>query len=613
MIGKDRMVVKRTLQRYLNVARDHRGLFALDLASSISQCGFVSFGTPFVMAFIVNRVAAGPVAPDEVIPEFGAAVIALVVFSILGQAASKLVDYATWKLQIYANFDLAMLCFDTLSSQSMTFHSKRFGGAMVSQTTKFMNAFSMVLENLVYTMVPIACSVVFTVIILGPLVPLYVCILIVLLAVYVTLAYRAYLSILPLNREAASSYNRLFGWLSDSLTNIMAVKTYGQEGHERERFSEANENVLACDSRRMRASMLRSASISSIVVAMTALLAVFAAGGNAWFGVAPGTLVMMFTYTYTLIMQFDRIGLMLQQMNRAFGDAHEMTVMLDEPRLVEDAPGAQGLSVSQGAIDFQEIGFSYGAADEGAAGEDATAGATTGDEATSRELFDDFELHIPAGQHLGLVGASGAGKTTLVALLLRLRDIQRGRILIDGQDVSLCTQESLRRQIAYVPQEPLLFHRSIRENIAYGKPDATDAEIEEAARKACALEFIREQPGGLDAQVGERGVMLSGGQRQRIAIARAILADAPILVLDEATSALDSESERLVQEALANLMEGRTSIVIAHRLSTVASLHRIVVIDHGAIVEDGTHDELIERDGAYAAYWSQQTRDFAEK
>ena len=625
MIGKDAAVVKRTLARYWATTRAHGGLFAADVLASIALCGLVSFGNPYVMAGIIDRIAAGPVAGDDVLPVFGAAVIALVIINVAGQACSKFQDYSTWKLQIYANFNLATLCFDTLSNQSMTFHSERYGGALVSQTTKFMNAYAMVLEALIYTIIPISCSALFTIIILGPVVPLFVAILAVLLAAYVALAYRMYTSILPLNTEAAKSYNRLFGRLSDSVTNIMAVKTYGRETHERDLFAHANADVLVTDSRRMRASTLRSIGVSSIIVAMTVLLAVFATGGNAWFGIAPGTLVMMFTYTYTLTTQFDRIGLMLQQLNRSFGDAHEMTVILDEPRLVEDTPDAGELVVSGGAIDFESIGFSYAAVRNGKNGASADrakaqesngkeTGGTAGDAleaddgaASRSKLFDGFNLHIPAGQRIGLVGRSGAGKTTLTALLLRLSDIQEGRILVDDQDISCCTQESLRHNIAYVPQEALLFHRSIRENIAYGRPDATDAEVEEAARLACALEFIRELPDGLDTEVGERGITLSGGQRQRIAIARAILADAPILVLDEATSALDSENERLVQEALANLMRGRTSIVVAHRLSTVAELDRIVVLDRGCIVEDGTHEELSVADGIYATLWNYQT------
>ena len=293
-------------------------------------------------------------------------------------------------------------------------------------------------------------------------------------------------------------------------------------------------------------------------------------------------------------MRFNYINSMMARMNRAVGDAAEMTKVLDEPRLVEDAPGAPDLVVSEGAVDFERLAFRY---------EDAAEGDY---------VFRDLTLSVPAGQRVGLVGRSGSGKTTLTKLLLRLSDVQEGHIYVDGQDISACVQQSLRRQIAYVPQEALLFHRSIRENIAYGRPDATKEEIREAARLANALEFIDRLPHGLDTMVGERGVKLSGGQRQRVAIARAILADCPILVLDEATSALDSESEAAVQGALENLMRGRTSIVVAHRLSTVAALDRIVVLEEGQIVEDGTHAELSRSGGTYESLWDRQTGAFPE-
>jgi ATP-binding cassette subfamily B protein len=212
-----------------------------------------------------------------------------------------------------------------------------------------------------------------------------------------------------------------------------------------------------------------------------------------------------------------------------------------------------------------------------------------------------------------VVGHSGSGKTTLTRLLLRFSDIESGAIMIDGQDIGNVTQKSLRESIAYVPQEPMLFHRSLRENIAYGKPNATMKEITAAAEKANALEFIKKLPDGFETTVGERGVKLSGGQRQRIAIARAILKDAPILVLDEATSALDSDSEKLIQDALSKLMKGRTSIVVAHRLSTIAKLDRIIVLEDGQIAEQGSHDELLKQKGTYAKLWAHQSGGFIEE
>ena len=498
------------------------------------------------------------------------------------------------QLEMNGNYHLARLCFDTLSNQSMTFHTSRFGGSLVSQTSRFMSGYTGLVDVVVYSLIPTIASIICTLVTLLPVSPLFVVILFTLLTVYVVVAYTMYQRILPLSAATAKAQNKLSGVLSDAVTNILAVKTYGREDYERGLFDEADREAMDAERISMNAMMRRGAMTSTLITIIMFVTSIFVTGGNAWFGISAGTLVMMFSFTYQLSMRFNYVNSMLARMNRAVGDAAEMTKILDEPRLVEDAPNAPDLVVTEGAIDFSHLAFRYH------------------DAAEDDYVFRDLDLHVPAGQRVGLVGRSGSGKTTLTKLLLRLSDVQEGRILVDGQDISACTQQSLRRQVAYVPQEALLFHRSIRENIAYGRPDATEDEIREAARLANALEFIDRLPRGLDTMVGERGVKLSGGQRQRVAIARAILADAPILVLDEATSALDSESEAAVQGALENLMAGRTSLVVAHRLSTVASLDRIVVLENGDIVEDGTHQELSQAGGVYETLWDRQSGAFLE-
>ncbi len=586
---------RRTLHYYWLVTSKHKGLFATLLVSTVAFSALLSYGNPYVMSLIVDRVSAGPVASDKVFSVFGPYIIALIALNFFGQVASKLQDYTMYKLEIAAAYDLATMSFDALSNQSMSFHSNRFGGTLVSQTTKFMSAYQLLLETITFPFLPVICSVIFTCALLIPRVPVYVAILMVLLAIYAAVSYYMYKRILSLNEDAAGAQNLLSGELSDSVGNILAVKTYGREDYERSLFDKANREVVKKDSKRMWASLTRGIVTAIIALVIMSVASVFIAGGNAWYGISPGTLVVMFTYTYTVTNQFNFINNGLQRFNRAFGDASGMTKILDEPRLVADKPDAQALEVREGEIYFKNIGFWY----------------TDGD--TCTQVFDGFDLYIPAGQRVGLVGMSGAGKTTLTKLLLRLSDIQEGYIFVDGQDIASTTQQSLRRQIAYVPQESILFHRSVAENIAYGRPDASMEEIREAARQANALEFIERLPEGFETITGERGVKLSGGQRQRIVIARALLADCPVLVLDEATSALDSESEQLVQDALATLMKGRTSIVVAHRLSTVASLDRIVVLGDGRVVEDGPHEELIAADGEYAQLWSRQTGAYLEQ
>jgi ATP-binding cassette subfamily B multidrug efflux pump len=278
----------------------------------------------------------------------------------------------------------------------------------------------------------------------------------------------------------------------------------------------------------------------------------------------------------------------------SIGTAHDGMNTIAQVQAVTDAPAAPPLVVTEGAIEFDRISFHYG---------------------KGSGVIEDFSLAIAPGERVGLVGRSGAGKTTLMNVLLRLFDLEGGRILIDGQDISKVQQESLRAQIGVVTQDTSLLHRSVRDNIAYGREGASDEEVENAARRANAHEYIlglEDAQGrtGYNAHVGERGVKLSGGQRQRIAIARMFLKDAPILVLDEATSALDSEVEAAIQENLLQLMEGKTVIAIAHRLSTIAAMDRLVVIDKGRIVEEGSHDELADGDGLYADLWRRQSGGF---
>lgn len=592
--ANSRATMRRTLHYFWSVSRKQMAAVVLSVVSSVGYIVLLTFVNTYVMGLIVDRVQADPVPADQVFNVFGPYVVALLIVNALGQVLSKLQDYSVYKLEINGDYQLSRLCFDTLSNQSMTFHNSRFGGSLVSQTSRFVSGYTQLVDVVVYTLMPTIASVVATIVMLVPTVPLYVAILLVMMAVYLGIAYGMYKRILPLSAEASKAQNKLSGVLSDAVTNILAVKTYGREDYERGIFTEADREARDAENKNMHATMWRGFTTSTMITLMMLVVSIFVVGGNAWFGISAGTLVMMFTYTYNLTMRLNYFNSMMQRINRAFGDAAEMTHILDEPTLVADVPNARPLKVSEGRIDFEHLFFRYP------------------DAPKDEYVFSDLNLHIPAGQRIGLVGRSGSGKTTLTKLLLRLDDVQRGEVLVDGQDVSKCSQQSLRSQIAYVPQEPLLFHRSVRENIAYGRPDATMEQIRAAAQEANALEFIERMPDGFDTMVGERGVKLSGGQRQRVAIARAILADAPILVLDEATSALDSESEAAVQEALEHLMRGRTSIVVAHRLSTVASLDRIVVLSQGQVVEDGTHQQLVEKGGEYAELWSRQTGGFLD-
>ena len=577
----------RTMYYYGRTLLKHWQFFLLGILTSFGYTYCLTFLNAQAVSDIIDKVSGDSIAGENVLRTFLPAILMLVIANVIGQICSKLQDYAVWKLEILGYYDLSTLVFDALSNQSMTFHNSRFGGALVSQTSKFTNAFSSLVELFNYSLVPLVSATILTIALLAPIVPLYVVILSMILVIYIIVVWLLFRRTLPLNTLAASAQNRLSGELSDSITNILAVKTSGREAYEKELFTNANKEVRGADSKRMHATLLSASVAAGIIVVIMVIQTVFVAGGNAWYGISAGKLVLIFSYTHNLTLRFNMINQTMTVINRIFGDASEMTQNLDEPRLVADAENATDLLVTEGRIAFENLNFQY----------------TDG---RSENIFTDFCLSIKPGERIGLVGRSGSGKTTLTRLLLRLEDIQEGRISIDGQDISKVTQVSLRRQIAYVPQEPLLFHRTIAENIAYGRPQATAEEIRQAAKEANALEFIERLPEGFETITGERGVKLSGGQRQRIAIARAILTNAPILVLDEATSALDSESEKMIQDALSNLMKSRTSIVIAHRLSTVSSLDRIIVLKDGKIEEDGTHEELLKNNGEYAGLWEHQ-------
>ena len=308
-----------------------------------------------------------------------------------------------------------------------------------------------------------------------------------------------------------------------------------------------------------------------------------------------GDFVMVTALTGSLLQTAYNLGQRIPDFYDQLGSARESIETLIVPATVRDQPGAATLTVTRGAIHFERIAFAYEPRGRGRG---------------ARNIVNDFELYIPPGQRVGLVGPSGAGKTTLMGLLMRMHDVTAGAIKIDGQDIRQVTQESLRGSIGLIPQDTNLFHRSLLENIRYGRPDATDEEVIEAAKRAHAHEFIVELEQGYDTLVGERGIKISGGQRQRIAIARAILRDAPILLLDEATSALDSHSEQMIQQAMKEAMTGKTVIAIAHRLSTVMDMDRLIVLDRGVIVADGSHTELLLKGGLYAELWRKQSGGF---
>ena len=506
----------------------------------------------------------------------------------------RLVLYLVWTFETAMQRDLYARCFSKLTNQTLFFHSNKFGGSLVSQTNKLVGAVESFWDTIIWSVLPLVISLVGSIIVLSTLLWQYALFLLIFSIVFSIVVYYGSKPMAKLTKKEAKSSNKLNGQLADVISNVLAVKSSGAEATEQKFFTKTVNSWRNSSLDVMRGFLKVSTIYSSInmVIKIGAIaFAVYAAQNNL---VSVASVYLIITYTGSVAHELWNMNGIMRNYNRIIGNANDMVEILQTPTTLIDKSDSK-LKVTNGEISMDKIIFTH-------------------DEGQGDTLFHDFSLEIKPGEKIGLVGASGSGKTTLTKLLLRFADIDSGKITIDGQDISEVTQASLRAKIAYVPQEPLLFHRSVRENIAYGRPDATDAEIEEAAKKAGAYDFIVGLKDGFDTMVGERGIKLSGGQRQRVAIARAILKDAPILVLDEATSALDSESEALIQKSLETLMENRTSIVIAHRLSTIAKLDRIIVLKDGKIVEDGSHDELINKKrGVYAKLWARQSGGFIEE
>ena len=583
---------RRTLHYYGIVFKKYKFLTAVSVIATPIVVLARNTLIPLIFANMIDRVSAG-ITVEQIIPELLPQAIALLACHIIGSCLIGWFRiYSLWKMELRGMYDLATMCFDTVCTQSMQFHSDRFSGSLVSQTNKFVGGFERFFDTLIFQILYLASLLVTIMVVLIPRAPWFALGLILFVFLYILASALTFKKISHLSREWSEAENKQTGQLADSVSNIISVKSYGREAHERHRYANYSRASLNAGFAQMRAHMKRDIVFNVVNLGIVAIIVLFMMIGQPIFGLSVATLILIVNYSMTVMGELWDVNNIFKSINRIFGDAYEMTMILDEERAVKDAPGAKELIVKKGEIEFDGVRFKHHDAKEA--------------------IFDNFNLDIKPGERVGLVGISGSGKTTLTKLLLRFADVQAGEIRVDGQNVAKVQQVSLRENIAYVPQETSLFHRSIADNIAYAHPNATRAEIIRAAKLANAHEFIKDLPDGYETLVGERGIKLSGGQRQRVAIARAILKDAPILVLDEATSALDSESEALIQDALIKLMKGRTSIVVAHRLSTIASLDRIVVLEDGKIIEQGSHAELIKKGGAYNKLWSRQSGAFLD-
>jgi len=487
--------------------------------------------------------------------------------------------------------DLRQSSFRYLVGHSYSFFADNFGGSLVQGVNRLARAFESFTDKIIFDLMPLLVSVVGIMIILVMLNPAIAIAMAVWISIFTAINIWFAKWRLPMNVERAKVESDSTGVLSDAITNHSNIQMFSALKEERRRYEGITNDLFRITKKTWDQQEILSAIQGFLFITIQFLLFYYLvtqfSRNNA--AVTIGLFVLLQNYISQLIDRLWNLGRIIRGVYESFADAKEMVDILQTPYDIKDARGASDLQVKRGKIELKNVSFSFH---------------------KTRKVLDKLSLLVRPGERVALVGHSGAGKSTLIKLLFRLYDTDEGKILIDGQDIKKVTQESLRNAIGMVPQDPILFHRTLMDNIRYGRRDATDQEVVEAAKKAHCHEFIDALPEKYNTFVGERGIKLSGGERQRVAIARAFLKNAPILVLDEATSSLDSEVELLIQESLRELMRDKTVLVIAHRLSTIRQMDRIIVLEGGKVIDQGTHEDLLESQGLYASLWKLQSGGF---
>lgn len=505
------------------------------------------------------------------------------------EASSRTMGFLMAKAIPKLEADIRMGMFDHVQRHSPKYFNERFAGSLANKISDMTTQVTQILHEISWPIVPAISTCILGTVFLGFVNPVFAWILLAFIVIHLLICILFTRPVDSYEHRHGEARSTLVGKIVDSFTNNFAVNLFYRFKHENKTIDpyQAEERKTNVSAKTFVEKMRVILSLFYILGWMVGLLGTLI---YMWLHskISTGQAVQVFNTSFNVTMVLWNVSVSFPVLFQAFGMAKQAYSVMRDPQDLDDRPEAQPLKISKGEIVFDNVSFHYG----------------------EKRLFENKHVLIRGGEKVGLVGYTGAGKSTFINLILRFFPLHKGKILIDGQEISRVTLESLRSQIALIPQDPVLFHRTLRENIAYGKPEASEAEIVHAAKLAHSDEFIRSISQGYDAKVGERGTKLSGGEKQRIAIARAILADAPILILDEATSSLDSVTERYIQDSLDTLMQGRTTIVIAHRLATLSRMDRILVFDKGKIVEEGTHDALLAKGGLYAKMWKMQVGGF---
>ena len=584
-------LTKQTLKAYWKHSLPFKWLLAGSMLAMFASTA-IDLGVPYLFKVFFDILAQSQPIQDSA-DKLVKILLMVAGAGMIHWAFSRIVHFTTAFYQVKVMRDLFNTCFEYLHKHSHRFFADNFSGSLVKKVGRFVRSFEGIADRLYFDLFPLFLKILFIFIILLWLRPIIGFIMLGWSVIFMVSTFWFTRFKWKYDIARAEMDTKVTGALADTITNNANLKYFASLPYEIKHFGKVVSKWAKKTLIEWNIGQIADAFQGVMMITLEFLIFYFAV--KAWqagqFSV--GDFVWIQVYLLEIFRNIWRFGRTIRDLYRNLADAEEMTEIFNEKHEVQDLPGAKAISIVRGRIEFKNVCFSYGSADT--------------------EVVHELSFKIKPGEKVALVGPSGGGKSTITKLIMRLFDIQKGQILIDNQDIKEVTQDSLRGQISFVPQDPILFHRTLMDNIRYGRQNAGDAEVIMAAKLANCHEFIEKLPQGYRTHVGERGIKLSGGERQRVAIARAILSNAPILILDEATSSLDSASEAQIQEALKNLMKHKTTLVIAHRLSTITQMDRILVLQGGNIIEDGVHADLIHsKSGLYSKLWELQVGGYLE-